>query len=145
MTVALQQRRAKANVFLSYAREDRAFAEKIARAFGQSARLFSDDLLSPVSDDLLSPGGKWQTQLRRELERSDLFVISLTPRTLTSTFALQELGAAWALSKPIRAVVADEQSDVQAPVDAARLERVSLADLERPGAVDEILNRVVHP
>jgi nucleoside 2-deoxyribosyltransferase len=137
MTVALQQRRAKANVFLSYAREDRALAEKIARAFGQSARLFSDDLLSP--------GGKWQTQLRRELERSDLFVISLTPRTLTSTFALQELGAAWALSKPILAVVADEQSDVQAPVDAARLERVSLADLERPGAVDEILNRVVHP
>jgi nucleoside 2-deoxyribosyltransferase len=137
MTVALQQRRAKANVFLSYAREDRALAEKIAHAFGQSARLFSDDLLSP--------GGKWQTQLRRELERSDLFVISLTPRTLTSTFALQELGAAWALSKPILAVVADEQSDVQAPVDAARLERVSLADLERPGAVDEILNRVVHP
>jgi hypothetical protein len=136
MTVALQQRRDKANVFLSFAREDRVFAEKIARAFGHRARLFSDDLLSP--------GDKWQTQLRRELERSDLFVISLTPRTLSSTFALQELGAAWALSKPILAVVADEQSDVQAPVDAAQLERVSLSELERPGAVEEILSRVVH-
>ncbi|HVS11984.1 MAG TPA: toll/interleukin-1 receptor domain-containing protein [Planctomycetota bacterium] len=52
----------------------------------------------------LGIGDRVDTRLRRELSRSDVFVVLLSPASISSAWVLHELGAAWALKKPIAAV-----------------------------------------
>ncbi len=53
----------------------------------------------------LNAAEKWEPRLRNELSSADMVVALLTPNSATSRWALYEIGAAWALEKPIMPVI----------------------------------------
>lgn len=139
MTTALEQLDRSSKVFLSYARDDRAYAERLRRilTLATTARIFTDDMLSA--------GGRWQEQLLQELREADIFVVIGTPRSSGSDSVLQELGAAWAMEKPILVVTAEEGTTWRPPVESRMIEQVSLPQLEQPGVLERLFARLIGP
>lgn len=129
-------RQSKPKIFLSYAQEDQSVAERVEEILGKA----KDSIVvgaSPRTGQVLG------SEIRREFGDSDLYVLVLTSHALHSDRAQVELGAAWALEKPTLVVVSDLEPDLQVPL-LARLEvaRVSVDELERPGVVEDILDRI---
>lgn len=116
-------------VFVSYAKPDQALARDVFRAL----RPMKVDVWS---DDLLRAGDDWQDVLRSRLRESNYFVFLLTPRTFESPWAMQELGAAWALNKRIIPVVTDARLLDSLPVDLSEVQAVQATELDK---LDEIL------
>jgi len=52
---------------------------------------------------------------------------------------LHELGAAWALNKPIIPIVITPQAFSKIPVTLGELQSVEIEDLENPEVIDQIL------
>ena len=65
-------------VFLSYAHDDAAFAERVCKALADSGFEVSD----PDRDHL--PGDNWAGLVARALEESDAMVVLLTPAAIAS-------------------------------------------------------------
>lgn len=88
------------NVFISYSRADRSFAERLGsgiRALG--AKVVSDETR-------LKPGESFDHALREALEASDAVVLVVPePGTAQANSAFFEAGAARALGEPIVAVL----------------------------------------
>jgi nucleoside 2-deoxyribosyltransferase len=87
-----------ANVFLTYAREDAAFADTLAdalkrRGFG----IWSNH-------QAIQPDEDWEQELRDHLTAADSVVVVLSPAAARSANTMFEIGAADALDKPIIAV-----------------------------------------
>ena len=116
-------------VFLSHAAADRPAARRIARALEQQGRA------SVFTPDMLDVAGDWSEELRRAIAESDVFVVYFSPRTRETEFVLQELGAAWALGRPIVAVLTHQ--NLQVPVSTAAT--VTAEQLEDPEVVQRIL------
>jgi hypothetical protein len=111
-------------VFVSYARQDRALARDIFR------------VLKPMnvdvwSDEELRVGDDWKDTLRSRLKESTHFVFVLSPRTFDSPWALQELGAAWALNKTIIPVVTDRRLLQSLPVDLGDVQAIASDELDK--------------
>lgn len=117
-------------VFLSFASKDAGHAAKLRRLLGARADVHLD-----CSEDF-GAGGNWQTQLRHTLAKCDLFVLVLSPETHTSSWALTELGAAWALKKPILAVVAGTSLPMKLPVELEETQFAYLRDFRKPEDFD---------
>ncbi|MDQ3813569.1 MAG: toll/interleukin-1 receptor domain-containing protein [Armatimonadota bacterium] len=84
-----------ARIFMSFATADRAKAAQVRHFLSDNfgARVFTQDDLSAGED--------WVTKLKEEISQCDAFVVLLSPSALASSTVLHELGAAWALGKPI--------------------------------------------
>ncbi|MBI5385568.1 MAG: toll/interleukin-1 receptor domain-containing protein [Verrucomicrobia bacterium] len=123
------------NVFLSYARKDAAHADKLRRLLNarRDVRL--------LSTDDLSGGQNWQAKLKDALVKSDLFVLMVSPDSLTSPWVVQELGAAWALEKPILVVVAGTTLPMRLPVELERRQFARIRDFRKPEDFDRWLER----
>ena len=139
MSGAVEQLDRSSKVFLSYAREDRPYAERLRRilAHGTGAKVFTDDMLSAAEP--------WQERLLQELRQADIFVVIGSPRSSESSFVLQELGAAWAMDKPIVVVAAEEGAIWRPPVESRAIEQVSIPELEQPGVVQRLFARLIRP
>jgi len=88
------------NVFMSYSRADRPFAERL----GSRIRALGANVWSDESD--LRPGESFERALREALEASDGVVLVVPePGTAHANNAFFEAGAARALGKPIVAVI----------------------------------------
>jgi nucleoside 2-deoxyribosyltransferase len=87
--------------FISHAAVDNILARKIRNLLKTSF-----DANVSTSEDL-SAGEDWESQLRRELSESDYVVALLTPQSVRSTVVLHDLGAAWALGKPMIPLILD--------------------------------------
>ena len=76
-------------VFVSYAGEQRTVADRIANGLRQARhRVFFDR-------DALPPGDGYDDTIRREIEKSDLFIFLVSPQSIESGgYALTELGFA---------------------------------------------------
>jgi hypothetical protein len=121
-------------IFFSYAREDRAEALKVHRLLLRlNLRIFTKDTLSAGED--------WQSKLKDELTQCDLFIVLLSPNAATSSWVLQELGAAWGLEKPILPIVTHPDVFAQIPVSLNQFEFVDMNALEDTDAINRILER----
>jgi hypothetical protein len=139
MSAALKQLDRPSKVFLSYAREDRGYAERLRRILVQSAGA------QVFTDDMLNSGELWYERVLQELREADIFVVIGTPRSSGSESVLQELGAAWAIGKPLVVVTAEEGTTWQAPVESRMIEQVSLPELEQPGVVEHLFAKLPRP
>jgi hypothetical protein len=139
MSTAVEQLERSSKVFLSYARDDRAYAERLRRILADAtgARVFTDDMLSGAEP--------WQERLLDELRQADVFIVIGSPRSSGSNSVLQELGAAWAMDKPILVVTAERGATWRPPVESRMIEQVSLPDLEEPGVVQRLFQRLARP
>jgi len=113
-------------VFLSHASADSALANKVR------ALLFRRLNAPVVTNEDLSAGQDWQSQLRKELEKADVFVALLTPNSITDSWVLQETGAAWALEKPIIPLVTRLDILDRFPIQLRTYAAWDLKDLDTP-------------
>jgi hypothetical protein len=120
-------------VFFSHSNVDTVFVRKLGSLLERrlNAHVFT------AGD--LSAGEKWETKLRNELAATDVFVALLTPSAVSSSWVLQELGAAWALKKPIIPVVTrrDVLNNMPIPLDGSNL--IELADVESAASADKFV------
>ena len=122
-------------VFLSHSEfvDDVAFARKIRNLLVRrlNARVFTAEELSA--------GEKWEVKLRNELERADVVVALLTPSSVTSSWVLHEIGAAWALQKSIIPVITrrDVLSSMPVPLQGTRA--LEFKDVDSPERANEFV------
>lgn len=120
-------------IFLSYVRADRTYALKLRSLLSQRPNL------SIFTTETLSAGEDWESKLKDELSRSDIFIVLLSSNSVDSKWVLHELGAAWALNKPIIPVVINPEVFSKIPVTLRETQLVEIKDLETPEVIDQIL------
>ena len=87
-------------IFMSYARADRAFAAKLARGLKKAG-------ITAFDSANLEPGEDAFDSIRKELTASDLVVFVVPSREGEGRWALAEVGAARMLEKRILGVLPD--------------------------------------
>ena len=89
----------KKRVFISYAREDKAFASELGN-------LMKERGVSVFLDTDLTSGSFWSDVLRREIERATALVLVIPSHNVANRNNIWfEAGAAKALGKPVLAVL----------------------------------------
>jgi nucleoside 2-deoxyribosyltransferase len=121
-------------VFIIHSDADMVFARHVRNllVYRANAQVFS-------TEDL-SAGEKWQSKLRNELSSADVVVALLTPSSVASSWVLQEIGAAWALKKPIIPLVSRRDVLNRIPVSLERSHIIELADVETPENADKFVD-----
>jgi hypothetical protein len=122
-------------VFISHAAVDNVLARKIRNLL----RSTFDANVSTTED--LSAGGDWESQLRRELSDSDYVVALLTPQSVRSTFVLRDLGAAWAMGKPIISLITRRDVLNSIPLSVNESQMIELTDVDNLATSDELARR----
>jgi len=128
-------RQSAPRVFISHAAVDNILARKVRNLLKSS---FDADV-STTED--LSAGENWELQLRRELSESDYVVALLTPQSVRSTVVLHDLGAAWALRKPIISLITRRDVLNTIPLAANEYQMIELEDVDNPAMSDELARR----
>jgi len=121
-------------VFVSHSNVDMVFARKLRNLLSQrvNAQVFT-------TEDL-SAGERWETKLRNELAATDVLVALLTPNSVHSSWVLHEIGAAWALEKPIIPVVTRRDVLNNMPVSLEGANVIELADVESADSSDKFVD-----
>ena len=123
-------------IFLSYDAADKMYARKLRKLLSQrpDLRIFTTDTLSAGED--------WQSKLRDELSQSDIFVVLLSTSSIDSAWMLQELGAAWALNKPIVPIATEKFSEFPYfhLIALNKIHFIEIKELEKSGVIDQILD-----
>src|SRR5258708_25936789 len=86
-------------VFLSHDSADAEDARRIRNLLADRLRI------RLFLEEDVNFGENWESKLRKALRDADVLVALLTPHAIDSTWVLQDVGAAWALGKPIIPVV----------------------------------------
>ena len=136
MSAAATRPKPALNVFISHAREDQPFVERIVRGltFGGRVRV--------QTDRMLRAGENWRSQLRQALEASQVFIVIGSPASASSEYVHQELGGAWALNKPIVVVTPEGEVEWAPPIEQSAFQRVALTELERPAFAENLLTQL---
>jgi len=121
-------------IFLSHASADMVLGRKVRNLISQNfnAQVFA-------TEDL-SAGEKWETKLRNELSAADVVVALLTPGSIASSWVLQEIGAAWALRKPIIPLVTRIEVLNSMPISLEPHQAIELAGVDKPEDVERFLS-----
>jgi TIR domain len=84
-----------ADIFISYSRSDKAFAERLYRELERfNVHGFMDD-----SD--LAAGSEWSTRLRETVRNADAVLVILSKSAARSNWVLAEIGLADTLGKKV--------------------------------------------
>ena len=134
-TVQKEKGKKTLRIFLSYTTADKVQAHKLRGLLSQrpGLRIFTADTLSAGED--------WVPKLRDELSQCDIFMVLLSPDSVDSDWILQELGAAWALNKPVIPIVTHRDMFSKIPLTLREVMSVGLEELEDPEVIDRILER----
>jgi nucleoside 2-deoxyribosyltransferase len=121
-------------VFIIHSDADMVFARHVRNllVYRANAQVFT-------AEDL-NAGEKWQSKLRNELSSADVVVALLTPNSLASSWVLQEIGAAWALKKPIIPVISRRDVLNNMPISLDRVLTIELTDVETPENADKFVD-----
>jgi nucleoside 2-deoxyribosyltransferase len=127
-------KRQTVKVFISHSNVDTVFARHVRNLLVQrvNAEVFT-------TEDL-SAGEKWESKLRNELSSTDVVVALLTPTSVGSSWVLHEIGAAWALKKPIIPVVTRRDVLNRMPISLERSHIIELGDVETPEHADKFVD-----
>ena len=135
-------RQAPARVFLSYAQDDAALAERFRKALADTGLEVSD----PDRDHL--PGENWAGEVARALEESEAMVVLLTPAAIGSPDVKRNieyaLGAKNYRNRLIPVVVGNSKRFplAEIPWIVRRMPRFELDDTELP-KVDQIAEAIL--
>jgi hypothetical protein len=123
-------------IFVSHAASDTVLARKIRRLLKSSF----DANVSTMDD--LSAGENWESLLRQQLSNADYVVAILSPQSVRSTFVLHDLGAAWALGKPVIPLFTRRDVLNSIPMAVLESQMIEVSDLENPEASDELVRKL---
>ena len=128
--------KAQVRIFLSYATADKEYAHRLRSLLSKRPNL------RVFTTETLSAGEDWESKLKDELSQSDVFIVVLSSNSVDSKWVLLELGAAWALDKPIISVVTHPEVFSKIPVDLREVQSVEVEYLEsHPEVIKQILER----
>jgi hypothetical protein len=123
-------------IFLSYATADKEYAHRLRGLLSKRPNL------RVFTTETLSAGEDWESKLKDELSQSDVFVVLLSLNSVDSKWVLHELGAAWALDKPIISVVTHPEVFFRIPMDLREAQSVEAEYLEsHPEVIKQIFER----
>lgn len=127
------KRKQALRIFMSYDADDRAHALNLEKLLSQrlNVRIFTTEMLSA--------GKNWQSKLRDELSKCDIFLALLSPNSVNSTWVLHEVGAAWVRGKPIIFILTNPEVLPRFPVALEHVLYLKLEEFEKP----EIINRIL--
>lgn len=120
-------------VFISHSDVDMVSARKLRNLLVQRANA------SVFTTEDLSAGEKWENKLRDQLSAADVVVALLTPTSVHSNWVLHEIGAAWALGKPIVPVITRRDVLNNMPVSLAHAQPIRMTDVENSENADKFL------
>jgi len=111
------------DVFISYSVKDQSSAESLRCAFrSKDVKCFS----TPVN---INPGARWPDALRKELESCLEVYVLVSQDALESAWVRMEMGAAWALNKPITPVLLrDSTQPLPPPLQDLQCGRIDQID-----------------
>lgn len=132
-TVQKEKAKRTLHIFLSYTVADRAQAHKLRSLLSQRSNL------RIFTTEMLSAGEDWRSKLRDELSQCDIFVVLLSSNSVNSPWVLQELGAAWGLSKLIIPIVTHPEVASKIPAPLNEIQSIEIEDFEKPEVVNQIL------
>ncbi|MEW5767961.1 MAG: toll/interleukin-1 receptor domain-containing protein [bacterium] len=120
-------------IFLSYTTADRTYAHKLYSLLSQrpNLRIFTTEMFSAGED--------WESKLKDRLSQCDIFMVLLSSNSVDSKWVLHELGAAWALDKPIIPIVTYPELISKIPLTLGGIRFVEIKDLEKPEVISKIL------
>ena len=118
-------------VFLSYAYPDQAHARRVRNLLALAD-------VKVVSTDALATGRAWPSVIPGEISRCDVFIVVISPDSLESEWVLLELGAAWALKKPMIAL-ATRPDITTIPGAPGPVEVINIEEIEKPGVLQRLL------
>ncbi|MBV9768108.1 MAG: toll/interleukin-1 receptor domain-containing protein [Bryobacterales bacterium] len=134
MGQARHSRRQSVKVYISHSEVDMVFARKMRN-------LLVDRLNAQVfTTEDLSAGEKWEPKLRSDLSSTDLVIALLTPHSVDSKWVLHEIGAAWALKKPIIPVVTRRDVLHRLPVSVVGAQVIELPEIENRENADKFVD-----
>ncbi len=109
---------------VSHANVDQTLARKLRNLISESTSV------EVFTTEELNAGSNWQTRMRRELESADVVLALLTPKSVDSSWVLHELGAAWALRKPIIPVITRRDVLTRMPIPLEVSSAIELPDID---------------
>ena len=90
-------------VFISYSSKDKEMA-------GEIATILSILRMKPfLAHNDIEAGEQWKEAVREAIHECDMLVALVTPNFRESKYTEQEVGAAWVLKKPVRAILTDDE------------------------------------
>lgn len=120
-------------IFLSYAHDDRNKAEEVIK------HLATQPNFHVFTANQMSAGENWKDRIKKELAKSDFFLVLLSPTSIRSKWVQFELGAAWGLDKFIIPIVTSRDLVSKLPVKLAGTAVVEMEHLKRPGGLNQIM------
>src|SRR3990172_6614894 len=134
-TIYQEKSKQTTRIFLSYVAADREYAHKLHNLLSQHSDLYIFTL------EMLSAGDNWESKLKDEISKSDIFIVLLSSRSVNSNWVLHELGAAWALNKPIIPVVIHGDVFSQIPLPLRQMQLIEFKEFEKPEVINKILEQ----
>lgn len=144
-----QQRSSPLRIFFSYSPGVRRLATLLASGLANrpDVTVFSTQ---DLGEDLVEENfrSSFRNRIKEEIRAAGAFVVLLSGASAESPRVLQELGGAWALEKPLVAVLVDPGARGKIPFDPYQLEDIELENQENqenpgePGTVDRIMERL---
>lgn len=119
------------HVFLSYAAADSPYARKLENLLSRRPDV------TVFTTETLSAGEDWESRLREELSKCDVFLVLLSPNSVDSKWVLHELGAAWAIGKRIISIATDPRISSKIPLSLPEV--IETEDLGKPEIINQIL------
>jgi hypothetical protein len=119
------KRHERRDVFISYSREDRAFAELLHRRLVESGKTVYVDVR-----DIPKWSEDWQEELFRQIDASDMVVAVLTEAAVTSAYVAAELDHAAAEGKRLKGLKLAEVPDEQVPAPVRTGQWIDFSDRE---------------
>jgi hypothetical protein len=118
-------------IFLSYVAADRVYADRVRSILSKRADLH-------VVSIEIGDGEKTQSRLNKELDKCDIFVVILSPKSLESPWVIRKLGYAWGILRATIPVLT--QPNLKLPVSWAGMECFEIEELQNPGTLDRVLD-----
>ncbi len=131
----VNQQKPKINIFLSYALEDKAEMQIV------KGRLSQKPNLRIFTTDMISAGEFWKSELRQAISQCDVFVVLLSPKSVSSKWVQVELGAAWGLCKPIIPIVTHRDLIGSIPLEMQDIQYLNLEELDDYSTLESIFER----
>ncbi|HKB68974.1 MAG TPA: toll/interleukin-1 receptor domain-containing protein [Pyrinomonadaceae bacterium] len=121
-------------LFVSYAKED---SSQAAELMSQLAR---QPKFHVFTASKMSGGENWRSRIKKELSRTDYFLVLLSPTSVQSKWVQFELGVAWGLNKFIIPVVTSHDVVHRIPLEFEGLKVIELKDLKgKPESIGQII------
>ena len=124
-------------IFISYSRNNKDFALELANELRASGFNIWFDLLD------IPTGSRWDDEIERALEQCEIFMVILTPSSITSDNVKDEIGYAIDSNKRILPILL---KDANVPLRLRRFQYVDFTDISYNEGIDrakELLRKLI--